>query len=103
MIEATLHYFGMEDVLCTPTQHVPPTFQSDNERLQWVKQTLGDMIDSLVSTPFFPIASSKSSEGKLTATSSMCIAMSTDNVFPVCGVRIFTCKPRHNNNHGAIP
>jgi hypothetical protein len=32
MIEATLHYFGMEDVLCTPTRHVPPTFQSDNER-----------------------------------------------------------------------
>ena len=48
LVELLCKYFGLEDHLSLPTKNIPPEFQSSEERLQWVLNVFGQMIDNMV-------------------------------------------------------
>lgn len=48
LVELLCEYFGLEDHLSLPTKNIPPEFQSSEERLQWVLNVFGQMIDKMV-------------------------------------------------------
>lgn len=65
IVECLLTHFGMTDVLSMPTKHVPPTFDTEHEKLKWFYQVIGDMIKTFVfSKADEPLAAVASVQGK---------------------------------------
>ena len=58
VVEGLLHFFDMNDRNGFPQRNVPPVFNSDLERNEWVCNTLGDFVDEYV----FPAWSGKCTE-----------------------------------------
>lgn len=48
IVEMILQYFGMEDINSQPTKHCLPSFQNQNDRSQWVRETIGRAVDEFV-------------------------------------------------------
>lgn len=47
LVELVCEYFGLDDHLAVPTTHVPPTLETDDDKLQWTLEVFGDLVDTL--------------------------------------------------------